>query len=76
MGFDYFISPRVGFYLVLPDLSWTDLDASGGHCAAEQRGSWEAFVNPLMARTQLLITFAPKGYRLACCTMDPRGPLS
>ena len=75
MGLDYFFSPRVGFYLVLPDLNWTDLDESGGHCAAEQRGSWEAFVNPLMARTQLF-TFAPKGYRLACCTMDPRGPLS
>ena len=72
MGLDYFISPRVGFYFVLPDLNWTDLDASGGHCAARLRGSWE----PLMARRQLLITFASKGYRLACCTMDPGGPLS
>ena len=23
-----------------------------------------------------MITFAPKGYRLACCTMGPGGPLS
>ena len=61
MGLDYFISPRVGFYFVLPDLNWTDLDASGGHCVARLRGSWE----PLMARRQLLITFASKGYRLA-----------
>ena len=22
-----------------------------------------------------MITFAPKGYRLACCTMGPGGPL-
>ena len=29
-------------FLVLADLNWTDLDASGGHCAAKQRGSWEA----------------------------------
>ena len=47
--------------LVLPDLNWTDLDASGGHCAARQRGSWVAFVNPLMARRQLCDHVRAKG---------------
>ena len=46
---------------VLLDLNWTDLDASGGHCAAGQRGSWEAFVNPLMARRQLCDHVRAKG---------------
>ena len=50
-----------GLLLWLPRSYWTDVDASGGHCAAGQRGSWEAFVNLLMARTQLCDHVRAKG---------------
>lgn len=46
---------------VLLDLNWTDLDASGGHCAAGQRGSWEAFADPPTARRQLCDHVRAKG---------------
>ena len=38
-----------------------NLDASGGHCAARQRRSWEVFVNPLMAWRQLCDHVRAKG---------------
>ena len=53
--------PACGLLLVLPVLNWTNLDASGGHCAARQRGSWEVFVNPLMAWMQLCDHVRAKG---------------